>query len=88
MKEVNLNSDERTVISRLSKCLGLNLSKAELKEIETVKKVLRLVWEKDNEKLHGWGISRRKISHLCSRISGFNHYILKRNSSIEKVLMA
>jgi hypothetical protein len=87
MKEVNLNSDERTAISRLSECLGLNLSKAELKKVETVKKVLRLAWEKDKEKLHDWGISRLRVSYLCSRISGFNHYILKRSDSIQNVLM-
>ena len=87
MKKVNLNYDERTAISRLSDCLDLNLSKAELKEVETVKKVLRLAWEKSNEKLHDWGISRLRVSHLCSRISGFNHYILKRSDSIQNVLM-
>jgi len=88
MKELILNKEEINTISRLSNFLGLNLSKEELKKVESVKKVLRQAWQKSDEKLHNWGISRMKISSLSSRIGGFNRYILRRHSSISNVLMS
>jgi len=87
MKELNLNQEERTIVSRLSDCLGLNLPEAELKKVESVKKVLRQAWQKSDEKLHNWGVARMRISSLASRVSGFNRYILKRQSSIQNALM-
>ena len=87
MKELNLNKEERNMISQLSDCLDLNLSKEELKEAESVRKVLRQAWVKSDQWLHELGISRMRISALSSRISGFNHYVLRRHSSIQNVLM-
>ena len=75
------------MVSRLSSCLGLNLPEAELKKVESIKKVLHHAWQRSDEKLHNWGVARMNISSLISRVSGFNRYILKRRSSIQNALM-
>jgi hypothetical protein len=77
MKELNLNEEEKKVIFYLNDCLRISLSKTEAGTLGGAEKILVKAWGKPNMVLHNWGISRRKVAALSSRLNGFNHLVLR-----------
>ena len=85
-KKVDLKKEERLILIQLNKELGLNLPKKESKTLKGAKKILLKAWKQKDRTLHDLGISRLKIQSLSARISGFNHFVFRRPSSVWAVL--
>lgn len=86
-KKINFKKKEQETLVRLNNLMGLDIPEEKLSKRKAVKQILLNAWEEPDEKLHDWGMPRKRISALVSKLSGFNHYVLKRTGSIYNVLL-
>lgn len=86
-ERVVMEKKEYETIARLNEVMGLGVAKEDLIKKEEVRKILLAAWTKPNRYLHRWGIPRRRLSIMVSKLGGFKNYVLKKDRNVLKVLL-